>query len=214
MFSLRCNISSSFTCLQLPPIVSVCLTCLHLSSVFLSCLYLSLAVSPVPTCLTSTVQVKSEPSSRVTLVCIVLKLSGFLAGEWAIRLLDDRWLTESSPNEVWAWLRNAPPTPPCGQRKYSHISHSCFKNCFLSICFIFFTCLDVEWAVASGIDFCDSPGSAVMVIHLRESDDTVTMEINNNNGNSMKWQSTQSSRSDWLPAGLERTDLQPQTSPL
>lgn len=41
-------------------------------------------------CLTSTVQVKSEPSSRVTLACIILKLSGFLAGERVIRTPEDR----------------------------------------------------------------------------------------------------------------------------
>lgn len=167
------------------------------------CLHLSLAVSPVPTCLTSTVQVKSEPSSRVTLACIVLKLNGFLAGEWAIRLLDDRWLVESSPNDIWAWLWSAPPSPACGQRKYSHISRSCSKNCLLSLS-LFFTCLDVKWPAASGTDLCDSPGSVVMVIHLRDSDDTV-----NNSGNSTTWQSTQSSRSDWLPAGSSASDQPP-----
>lgn len=115
-------------------------TCLHLSH-HLS--HLSAPVSsPVFTCLTSTVQVKSEPSSRVTLVCMVLKLSGFLAGERAIRLVDDRWLVESSPNEVWAWLCDGPPSPPCGHKKWCHISHCfvnlLFKNCFFLCIFIFY----------------------------------------------------------------------------
>lgn len=47
-------------------------------------------VSPDAACLTSTEQVNSEPSSRVTLACIILKLSGFLAGERVTRTPEDR----------------------------------------------------------------------------------------------------------------------------
>ena len=48
-----------------------------------------------------------------------------------------------------------------------------------------FTCLGVEWAAASrkqsaslGWAACGSPGSVVMVMYLRDSDNTVTMGIN------------------------------------
>lgn len=94
------------TCTHLTPSVS---TCIHLSLPVHTCLtdltglHLYTLVSPGPTSLylfppvlpvsirlTSTVQVNSEPSNRVTLTCIVLKLNGFLAGERVIRPLDDR----------------------------------------------------------------------------------------------------------------------------
>lgn len=148
---------------------STCLTSTHLPS----------------TCLTSTVQVNSEPSSRVTLVCIVLKLSGFLPGERAIRLLDDRWLVESSANELWAWLWDGPPSPPWEHRRWCHITDYNLSINRVFCLFLFFTRLGVEWAAASGKDSaslvwasCGSPGSVVMVIHLRDSNNTVTTDIN------------------------------------
>lgn len=58
------------------------------------------------------------------------------------------------------------------------------SNSLFVYLFVVFTCLGVEWLVASGKDSaslgwasCGSPGSVVMVIHLRDSNDTVIKQM-------------------------------------
>lgn len=127
--------------------------------------------SPDSACLTSTVQVNSEASSRVTLACIILKLSGFLAGERVIRTPEDRWLVESSLKEAW----DIPPSLFWRQE----VKIQPF-NAVLNLTLSFrFTCLGDESAEASRLDHCGSPGSVAMVLHQcsrREVNDEIILQ--------------------------------------
>lgn len=107
-------------------------------------------------------QVNSDPSRRVTLVCIILKLSGFLAGDRVIRTPGDRWLVESSLKEVW----DTPASLFCRQEAKIQPSNPSLD---LTLSFRV-TCFGVA---ASRLDNRGSPVSVAIVLHRcsrREAD--------------------------------------------